>query len=786
MNNKNILSLIYVLLFILGPVSLLAQKSTGRIYGYLKDAQTGEPLMYANVVLEGTTLGAASDVHGYYVVIGVPSGNYTLKVMMMGYEQKTRKIFLRGDNELREDFELKVEPIESEAVTVTAERTRFKEKVEVSRVNLSAREIKEAPAFVEADVFRSLQLMPSVTSVNDFSSALVVRGGSPDENLILLDGIEIYNPYHMGGVFSTFNADAISDAEFLAGGFPCRYGNRNSSVLEITSKEGNSKQGRLFDKNGFGEYWDLSKLQGEVNLLSSKFLAEGPLYNGSWILSGRRTYFDKLAEVYYWATDQDMNWKYYFRDTQGKIIYNLDPENRLTFSSYNGRDVVNFKLGGSDEKVDFDWDWGNYTTSLQWRYVPNSKFLSTFSIAYTNYDFNVDLLYTASDSTAGEVTNNIFVFNELKDWTVKEKIDWFATSQHTVTGGFEFKNLGMKFDLSIGEMNLFSQKQTPYIASAYLQDKWQPTPLLSIQPGARLSKYELHDQLYVEPRVGFKYLLSENLALKGAWGKYKQFMFTTNDEDAILNIVDFWQPIPENYSAKSVQHFILGVEQWIGEGYFASLEGYYKPYDVTLTINPKNNPAIDTDDYIEGTGRVYGVELLLKKTTGKLNGWIGYTYQSSQEEYDFNSDGRIIEEHGEIYSQKYDRPHTLNCVVNYSPNKKHTFGLIISASSGQLYTPTVGYVYSQSNHGSYINPYENIIELQGAKNSVRYPTYFRTDVSWIKHISPFGIDGKFKVQIVNVTNHFNILFYNWNLSENSVTAVSMFPIVPTVGFEFKF
>ncbi len=784
---KTIASLLIVL------TVLNAQSNTGRISGYLNDAANGEPIMFANIILEGTEIGIASDNYGYYVIPSVPVGKHIIKIMMMGYKTESLSINILPKDDLRRDFELLSTVISGEDVTVTAERQRFKEKVEVSRVNLGLREIKNAPAFVEADLFRTLQLLPGVTSSNDFSSALVVRGGSTDENLILLDGIELYNPYHLGGVFSTFNANAISDAEFIAGGFPANFGNRVSSVLQITSKEGDSKNGKLFDRNKFGRFWDLSQVQGEVSLLSSKILAEGPLYKGSWMWSYRRTYFDKLAELYYLIKPNtgDIDWKYYFWDTQGKLIHDITPKNRLTFSTYLGRDVLSMDLGESDDKINFDWDWGNFTNSLQWRYVPNSKFLSTFSVANTNFQFDVQLNLLEQDSLGNSQTSSFVIFNEINDWTIKEKFDWFISNNNTITAGFEYKQLGMQFKFGINDVTYFDQKQKPSIFSFFIQDKWQLSPLLTIQPGMRVSKYELHDEYYIEPRFGFKYLLNENLALKGAWGKYKQFLFTTNDENAILNIVDFWQPIPSNYKAKSMQQFIVGIEQWIGRGYFASLEGYYNPYDNVLTTNPNNNLIDETDDYIEGTGDVYGIELLLRKNIGKLTGWIGYSYIYNRQEYDFNSDGIISEEIGEIFAPQADQPHTLNIVANYELNRKNNFGITVSNSSGRPYTPTIGYTYTQ-NLGSgqggdtFNNPYGNLAELTGLKNSVRYPMYFRVDVSWSRKISPFDWDGLFKIQIINITNHFNTLFYDWDLQDKTVTAVGMFPFFPSMGLEFKF
>jgi hypothetical protein len=345
------------------------------------------------------------------------------------------------------------------------------------------RDVKTMPAFVEADVFRTLQLLPGVQSSSDFSSALIVRGGSPDENLIMLDGIEIYNPFHLGGVFSTFNADAIADAEFLAGGYPALYGNRISSVLSITGREGDSRHNLLFPDKA--HFVDLSQVHGEVNLLSSKLLAEGPLYKGSWMFSGRRTYFDQVARLYYWYQDEPMDWKYYFYDFQGKIVQNLNPSNRLILSNYSGKDKVYFNLGKSDTDVNFNWDWGNTTRSAVWRWVPDSRFVSNLSLANTGYRFNVDLEYSSTDSTGTSSGSNFLVQNNIDDWTLKENLDWFISNEHTVTMGLEIKDLGITFSLANGDDKLLDKDESNQIYSGIIQERWQPNPVIMLQAGLR-------------------------------------------------------------------------------------------------------------------------------------------------------------------------------------------------------------------------------------------------------------------------------------------------------------
>jgi hypothetical protein len=779
-----------VLLLTAGQPYLLQAQTAARVSGYLRDAATGEPLQYANVVLVNTDRGSATNVHGFYVIVGIPPGDYVLKVMMLGYESIEREVSLAAGSDLRLDAEISVEALVSEQVVVTADRVRFEEMVEVSRVNLTLREIKHIPAFVEADLFRTLQMMPGVQSTSDFSSALVVRGGSPDENLILLDGIEVYNPYHLGGIFSTFNADALANAEFMPGGFPSQFGNRNSSVLEITSKEGNSKGARLFKDRTIGNYWNLSQLQGEISLLSSKFLAEGPIHNGSWMFAWRRTYYDQLIDLYYllYRDDEPLG-GYYFRDLHGKVIYNISPTDRLVLATYNGRDFASVDVEQDGGAVVLDLNWGNRTHSAQWRHVPNSRFISQLSVANTRYDWDFYVDVTQTDSGVGTVNASIEQSVGLNDWTVKERLEWFVNSEHTVTTGFEFKTLGMHLNMSIGDLTLFSREQNPYIFALYAQDRWKPGPRFSLQTGLRLTRFELHTKLYLEPRLGFKYFVTDNLVLKGSWGIFNQFLFTSSSDDEFLNFVDFWLPVPRENHAQSAQHFVLGLEQWIGEGFFTSLVAYYKPYGNLLDVNPHGDPTIEDDDFVEGTGAAWGIEFLAKKSLGKLTGWLGYTYARLEKRVDFNGDGTIDPDAGEVYYPKYDRPHTLNAVFSYplGKKKKHALGLTISLSSGQPYTPVWGKVYSQSSFGSVTHPYDNLITLPGRKNSARLPTYFRSDISWTRDIRFFRMDGKFKFQVLNFTNHFNVLLYAWDHSQSpsGVTAISMFPILPTFGVEFK-
>ena len=766
-------SVLILLLVAILPTVLFAQ-GTGRINGYLHDKATGEPLPYANVMLKNTRFGAISDVHGYYVLNGIPPRKYKLVVSRMGYEDVEKEIEVQPNGELRFDVEVALEAIRLGEVTVAGKKTRFIEEVEISRTNIGAREIGSTPSLVEADVFRTIQQLPSATSQSDFSSALVVRGGSPDENLILVDGAEIYNPYHLLGLFSTFNADTIANAKFLAGGYPAEYTGRLSSILDITSREGKQVKGK-----------------GETSFLSSKVMLEGPFYKGAWILSGRRTYLDLLLGTQSMRSGEDQPFNYHFWDGQIKIFSDLNTENRLTFSTFDGRDVLRFNDDGegTDDKIDLDFNWGNNAPSLTWRFVPNSKFFSEFVLTRSNFDFDVNLKLTEIDSNGNQNGTNIIVTNQVQNISAAEKLTWYLSPQHTLKMGAALKRGNMGFNFDVDNVKLFDIKLNPYLFSAFIQDRWKVNNLLSLQFGLRSYKVDLDDyKTWLDPRLGFRYLLTENLALKGSWGVFNQFLFTVNDANQILQIVDFWIPVPAGESIKN-QHFILGIERWFDQGFTGSIETYYKPYSNVLTLNPNNDPGIELDEFISGTGRVWGLELFLKKTSGKFSGWLGYSYSNIERRFDFNGDGSIEKtenQASEIYAPKYSKPHSLNLVVSYQMNKKNRFSLSWTNSSGQPYTPVIGKVYDGG--GALDNPYAGLINIQGRKNSSRYPPYVRGDIAWIRDISLFGVNGKFKFQVINFTYHYNVLLYVWDhdKSPSEVKAFSMLPIVPSFGLEFEF
>lgn len=747
--------------------------------------------MYVNVVLQNTDLGASSDKRGYYVIHDIPAGDYSLMVSYIGYRKILRQIHVGDNQDLRVEITMHPTSLEMQQVVVSTERQRFEKSVETSRINMTARQMELVPAFVEADVFRSIQQLPGVVAQNDFSAALIVRGGSPDENLILLDGIEVYNPYHFGGIFSAFNTDAIRDAEFMSGGFPVRYGGRLSSVLEISTKEGNPRGG-FFGKNWpLKNYWDISNVSLNVSLLSTKALIEGPILNGSYNFSLRRTYLDHVASLAHSIVDTIPKLPYYFYDLQGRAHVQLSDQHRLDVAGYSGADNLTLHFGTQSEaqtqNIDLNWVWRNNTRSAIVKSIIKPELIAETMLATSKYNFDIFLKEVQTDSSGNSVESTFNILNLLRDITLSEKIDWKLSEQHRVQTGLEYKNFHFQFRLQNNEIVYFDDKHRPNLFSLYLQDTWTINPLWSLQFGIRSTYYSLSNRLWHDIRGGLKYRIRENTALKLSAGTFTQFLFTSNNDDEVLRIVDFWLPVPEYANPERAIHYVAGIEQWVGANNQLSLEGYYKPYLNILHINPFQSVYNKSDDYISGTGVAWGIETIFRRNAGRLTGWIAYTFSGIEKRIDLDGNGKLEKSKGEIYPPKYDKRHNLNIVANYKINKNHSIGMSWHVSSGQPYTPVVGKMYGGDGTSGWFRPYQQQTNISGRRHSARMPLYLRGDLSYTRQLHWFGWDGEFNFQLLNITNHFNVLMYLWDhsASPSRVTATSMFPLMPMFGISFN-
>ena len=805
---------------ILSGCHILTAQTLLNINGFVRDNATGEPISYANVFLSNTSIGAATNSDGYFVMSDIPIGKYEINISMIGYAVYKEEVDLSQGQSIRLNIRLKEEAIQGTEVLVTAERQKFERSMESSQIALDLREINSAPAFVEPDVFRTLQMLPGVQTTSDFSSALYVRGSTPDQNLIMLDGIAIYNPYHLGGIFSTFNTDAIKEADFHAGGFPARYGGRMGAILNVINREGNTE-----------------RITGSANLslISSKALIEGPIpkwkgMKGSWMISGRRTYIDKVIDALKLpsgsknsdGSDVPLQFPYYFYDYQIKANLDLNQDHRLTFTRFYGDDVLDFSYNDPTETVSnenvtiqqesqfgLNWPWGNQTNGFTWRWIVSPKIIAKTFLSNSRYRFDFDLsfqnrdLYTYSDSSVVNYTNFKWnIYDIIKDQTIESEIQYKYSNDHEITGGFQIKNikfdLGIKYDLVTQDTsfswNPLSLKNTTQEISFFLQDRWEFSEKIKIRSGLRLTDYNLHSKVYVDPRFGIKYHFSDDIALKANWGLYHQFLTTANNQDENLRLVELWLGIPKEKPASIAEHIIGGVEYMSRRNIFYRIELYQKTFENLLTLKQDNTNEYEgasqdstMNEFWDTKGNSNGIELLIKKSSGKFNGWIGYTL----------SETKYFTEPSGWHNPNFDRTHTVNIVGNYELTSDLELSAALTQSSGNPYTKILGRVYDWEQslyNNSYWYPRDSY--LVGEKNTERYDDYFRFDVGMTrKGGNLFGLEYDTYWQIMNLTRHVNILSYRYRTKTDPLTGnqlgvqrqpIPMFPLIFTFGVKFEF
>ena len=798
--------------------SYVFSQNISSVNGFVRDDTSGEPISYANVFLSNSSIGAATNQDGYFVISNIPVGKYEINVTMIGYGIFKQNIELSEGKPIRLDVRLNEEIIQTTEVLVTAERQKFERSMESSQISLDIREINSAPAFIEPDVFRTLQMLPGVQTTSDFSSALYVRGSTPDQNLIMLDGIAVYNPYHLGGIFSTFNTDAIKEADFHAGGFPARYGGRMGAILNVLNREGNTR-----------------KVKGSANisLISSKGLIEGPLpswrgMKGSWMISGRRTYFDTVIDALKIPIGQRIDgsdiyfqFPYYFYDYQVKINLDIDQDHRLTYSRFYGDDIIDFSFeetlesSGTNVNVRSEtgfgvkWPWGNHTNGLTWRWIIAPDLVAKTFFSHSRYRFDFELsaqdrnTYTYTDSTIELFSDVTFrAFDIIKDNTIETALTWQAAQDHTVTGGFQVKdvNFDLGLDISIAtqdtslDFSLLSLVNNTREIAIFAQDKWDVSEKLKFQFGLRSTHYNLHNNIYFDPRLSMKYHYSKDIAFKLNWGLYHQFLTTANNQDENLRLVELWLGIPKDKPASVAQHIISGLEYMSPKNIFYRLEVYHKDFDNLLTLKQENTNTVEgaesdstTNEFWDTKGNSHGIELLIKKSSGKLNGWVGYTYART----------KYYTDPSRWHYPNFDRTHTLNIVGNIELSQDLEFSAGLTRSSGNPYTKILGrlYEWEQDLYSNMVwYPYDSYIV--GEKNTERYDDYFRVDIGLTrKGGNIFGQEYDTYWQIMNLTQNLNILQYTYDTNTDPLTGdqlgvrrrpVPMFPLIFTFGIKFEF
>jgi len=785
-----------VLIIMLFIGFVLAEENT--VYGFITDEKSGEALIGANVFIQETGVGMATDFNGYYVLQGIPNGRYTIMVSYVGYQVFRKTIELDPSESLKLDIQLLEELLELNEVDVTAEKIQRKYNIQPSKINLSPRMMKSAPALAEPDLFRTIQALPGVLTTSEYSTGLVIRGGNTDQNLIMLDGITVYNPSHLGGVFSNFIVDGVKEAELIKGAYNAEYGGRLSAVLNVLSREGN--------KNEF-------KGKANLSLLSAQTTLEGPFYKGAWIISGRRTYFDVvLPKVLPEKTAANIP-PYYFYDIQGHIFTDLTSKDRLSVSYYSGIDDIIFDTFGLDGR------WGNNTISTHYRRIFNEKLVGNFLAANSKFFTEFGL-----GGSGGLVS-----YNEIDDKTFSGDFSWFTSSQTTFKFGYQYKNLGFEYSNKFQDSTQFEIITSPSETAFYIKSKNEKNDLFIFEPGLRLNRYSVYpDSLYPDLRLGIKYLLTDDRYINFSVGNYHQFISTFQD-DFNAPILDNWIAADSSVSpGKSVQ-VVLGYEEYFRNMYKLQIEGYYKDLKNLLTYEERRSStdAQVSDESLASivtpaNGYAYGFEVFGQKMSGKLSGWLAYTFSVSRKI--MNS---IYDEGEKEYYTNWDRTHAFSALGNYQFNDKWEINWRLALQSGQAYTPILGY-YVQKFPES---PEEVFRTIPGSRNSARYEPYSRLDLGAVYHAKIGKTNVDFFFQIINATNRENPFrkvyrlgnIYNgldddgdWDVekhdigNENGIGAgnnrpdpgepnvdeadegkireetISLFPIIPTIGFTWEF
>jgi hypothetical protein len=729
-----------LLLIIISFTSIYSQPVT--ISGFVTDSTNGYSLIGANIFLKDLPLGSSTNDEGYFAIYPVNPGQYTLICSFLGYETFKTEITVKPTENIFLNISIAPQPLEAKALNVTAEAEAMERDINISEIQLSTRTIRQVPQLGEVDLFRTLQALPGIVSESDFSTGLVVRGGNADQNLIMLDGITVYNPSHLGGLFSNFLMDAVKDAHFIKGGFGAEYGGRMSSVLNVISKEGNRKE----FSGGAG-----------VSLLSSRLSLEAPVKNGALLLAGRRTYVDQAAKLI------GEEFPYYFYDFQGSFHQDLTPYDRLTVSGYFGEDILDW------DEYEFNFKWGNRTLSAHWQHVFSPRLFSHFMIAGSRFRTKVEL-----GGSQGVNSRNVIL-----DYTLKGDMSYFSSQQNNYKFGFEIKKLKFTYNSSYDNRELLSIKQEPTESAFYVQNNRQLSNRFLIIPGVRLNYFsDQADNIYIGPRLAMKYQLRHGEYLNFSTGLYRQFMFTVRDEFS-PSVINEWFAIDNTVPAGKSIHYILGYERELWSTTNLQIEAYYKTLDNMLTYRETRSAVdeslgsdIEVDKlFVPTQGHSFGLEFFLHKKYGRLTGWMGYTLNWARSKLD----------NFEYYAS-FDRRHDLKILFSYDLGRKWAFGNRFNYGSGFPYTRAIA-TYLEKDNGADMRRI-----IYSKRNAFRYPAYMRWDISFTKKFKWFKQNWTADLQIVNVLNRENIFFYNWDFNENPAKRdeITMLPLVPTIGIGVEF
>ncbi len=761
------------------------------INGYIKDAFSGETLIGATLSVKGVSKGVSSNGFGYYSLT-LNEGNYEINCSFIGYQSEKINILLNSDTAL--NISLNPTTALSQEVVITASKKENNVKsAQMGKTTLPIDQIKSVPAFLgEVDLLKVVQLLPGVRNAGEGSSGIYVRGGGPDQNLILLDDAVVYNTGHLFGFFSVFNADAIKNVSLIKGGMPAQYGGRLSSVLDVSMKEGNNKK---------------MQVDGGIGVIASRISIQGPLVKekSSFIISARRTYIDALTKPFVSKSSQFFGSGYYFYDLNAKANYKFSEKDRLYISGYFGRDVFDFKNGA--QSLDVKIPWGNSTGTIRWNHVFNKRLFANTTAVYNDYNFSFQALQN---------NFNIKLASGIRDLSIKQDFDFYPFSKHRIKFGAAYTY--HKFTPSVISGNQDSvvfnpqNAQIKYAreAAVYVQDDIEISQKLQLNVGLRYSFFQqvglyklyktdldgnrLDSTVYkngqpvktyggLEPRATLRYAINDGTSIKASVTKNFQYIHLVSNSGTTLP-TDIW--VSSTYKVKPQISWLYAAgffKNFKNNMFETSVELYYKDMQNQIEYSEGYTPNSldDTENsFVFGKGWSYGSEFLFNKVRGKLTGWVGYTLSWTWRKFaDLNF--------GEKYPAKYDRRHDLSVVGMYQLNKKWKLSATFVYGTGNAVTlPQRFYLID----GVLTQEFSRI-------NQYRLPSYHRLDVAAI--LTPNkNQNRKWKSEWVfgayNVYSRQNPYFIYYDQSGSAAEGslriqakqVSIFPIIPSVTWNFKF
>jgi len=779
--------LVAALLF--ATIRLYAQNYT--ISGYIRDSASGENIIGATILEPSKTRGTITNAFGFYSLT-LSEGNYLLKVSYVGYQPAELEV------DLHQNVTLNINLVPGntlEEVVVTAEEN-LEQTPQMSTIDLPIEQVKALPVLMgETDLLKTIQLLPGIQGGTEGSSGIYVRGGGPDQNLILLDGVPVYNVSHLFGFFSVFNPDAINRVNVMKGGFPARYGGRLSSVIDISMKEGNNQK---------------LKGEGAVGIISSKLTLEGPLGKDkktTFLVSGRRTYIDLLTRPIIRAqSNGESAGGYYFYDFNAKINRKISDKDRIYFSFYNGKDKGFAKDKSSyrddqnnqyDENTNFGLTWGNTISALRWNHVFNPKLFANITGTFSKYKFKIFSEYeSTSHSSSGSETDreSIQYYSGIDDVALKADLDFIPSPDHNIKFGINTTHhtfnpgiLGYKTNIENGADTVVGANKTQAFEMAtYVEDDIKISNSLRVNVGLHYSSFLVNKKFYnaLQPRISMRYLVGHNLSIKGSFATMAQYIHLLTNGGLGLP-TDLWVPATDRVKPQRSWQAALGAARTF-HGIEVSLELYYKQMSNLIAYKEGAsffNLGSDWQDKVaSGNGDSKGMEVLIQKKTGKLSGWIGYTLSWTYRQFDELNFGKR-------FPYKYDRRHDISIVAVYEVNPRFTISSTWVYGTGSALTLPLTEYASQSRYDYSAGYYYSDLQQYSSRNGSRMRNYHRMDLglTWIKQKK--NGERSWSTGAYNLYNRKNPFFMDQgtdNQGNKKFIQYSLFPIIPYVRYSFKF